>query len=65
MIGLRNNYKLSEAQAQAILEMKLRRLTGLERDKIENELQELLAEIEELKSILASEAQVLQIIKTR
>ena len=63
MIGLRNNYKLSEAQAQAILEMKLRRLTGLERDKIANELQELLAEIEELKSILASEAKVLQIIK--
>ena len=63
LIGLRNNYKLSEAQAQAILEMKLRRLTGLERDKIENELQELLAEIEELKSILASEAKVLQIIK--
>ena len=63
MTGLRNNYKLSEAQAQAILEMKLRRLTGLERDKIEKELQELLAEIEELKSILASEAKVLQIIK--
>ena len=63
MLGLRNNYKLSEAQAQAILEMKLRRLTGLERDKIENELQELLAEIEELKSILASEPKVLQIIK--
>lgn len=63
MNGLRNNYKLSEAQAQAILEMKLRRLTGLERDKIENELTELLAEIEELKSILASEAKVLQIIK--
>lgn len=63
MNGLRNNYKLSEAQAQAILEMKLRRLTGLERDKIENELQELLAEIEELKAILASEAKVLQIIK--
>ena len=63
MNGLRNNYKLSEAQAQAILEMKLRRLTGLERDKIENELKDLLAEIEELKSILASEAKVLQIIK--
>ena len=63
MTGLRNNYKLSEAQAQAILEMKLRRLTGLEREKIENELKELLAEIEELKSILASEAKVLQIIK--
>lgn len=63
MNGLRNNYKLSEAQAQAILEMKLRRLTGLERDKIENELQDLLAEIEELKAILASEARVLQIIR--
>ena len=63
MNGLRNNYELSEAQAQAILEMKLRRLTGLERDKIENELQDLLAEIEELKAILASEARVLQIIK--
>ena len=63
MNGLRNNYKLSEAQAQAILEMKLRRLTGLERDKIENELKDLLAEIEELKSILASETKVLQIIK--
>ena len=63
MEGLRNNYKLSEAQAQAILEMRLRRLTGLEREKIENELTDLLAEIEELKSILASEAKVLQIIK--
>lgn len=64
MNGLRNNYKLSELQAQAIMEMKLRRLTGLERDKIENELQELLAEIEQLKAILASEAKVLEIIKT-
>lgn len=64
MNGLRNNYKLSELQAQAIMEMKLRRLTGLERDKIENELQELLAEIDQLKAILASEAKVLEIIKT-
>ena len=63
MTGLRNNYKLTEAQAQAILEMKLRRLTGLEREKIENELKDLLEEIEELRSILASEAKVLQIIK--
>ena len=63
MNGLMSNYQLSEAQSQAILEMKLRRLTGLERDKIENELAALLAEIEELKSILASEEKILQIIK--
>lgn len=63
MNGLMSKYHLSEAQSQAILEMKLRRLTGLERDKIENELTALLAEIEELKSILASEEKVLQIIK--
>ncbi len=63
MNGLMNKYQLSEAQSQAILEMKLRRLTGLERDKIENELAALLAEIEELKAILASEEKVLQIIK--
>ena len=63
MLGLRNNYKLSEAQAQAILEMKLRRLTGLERDKIENELASLLEEIEKLKAILASDEKVLNIIK--
>ena len=63
MKGLINTYNLSEAQSQAILEMKLRRLTGLERDKIENELQALLAEIEQLKAILASEEKILQIIK--
>lgn len=63
MNGLMSKYQLSEAQSQAILEMKLRRLTGLERDKIENELASLLAEIEELKSILASEEKVLNIIK--
>ena len=62
--GLMSNFKLTEAQGQAILEMKLRRLTGLERDKIENELKDLLAEIDELRSILASEAKVLDIIKT-
>ncbi len=61
--GLMGNYNLSEPQAQAILEMKLRRLTGLERDKIESELANLLKEIEELKAILASEQRVLQIIK--
>ena len=47
-------FGLSEIQAEAILELKLRRLTGLERDKIQNELNMLLKEIEELKSILAS-----------
>ena len=61
--GLISKFSLSEAQADAILEMKLRRLTGLERDKIENELNELLAKIEELKSILASEEKILGIIK--
>ena len=55
--------QLSEIQTDAILELKLRRLTGLEREKIEAELNELLKEIEELKSILASEQKVLDIIK--
>ncbi len=63
MQGLMSKYNLTEAQAQAILEMKLRRLTGLEREKVENELEALLKEIEELKSILASEEKVLNIIK--
>ncbi len=61
--GLMKNFNLSEIQANAILEMKLRRLTGLERDKIELELQELLKLIEELKAILASEQKVLDVIK--
>ncbi len=61
--SLMSGYNLSEPQAQAILEMKLRRLTGLERDKIESELENLLKEIENLKSILASEEKVLNIIK--
>ena len=56
-------FGLSEAQANAILEMKLRRLTGLEREKIENELAELLEKIELYKSILASEEKILGIIK--
>ena len=60
---LMNRFGLSEAQTDAILELKLRRLTGLERDKIEAELQALLVEIEELKAILASEQKVLEIIK--
>lgn len=56
-------FNLSELQAEAILEMKLRRLTGLERSKIENEIAELLKLIEELKSILGSDEKVLNIIK--
>ncbi len=56
-------FKLSDVQADAILELKLRRLTGLERDKIEDELKNLLLEIEDLKDILASEKRVLDIIK--
>lgn len=56
-------YKFSEIQADAILELKLRRLTGLEREKIEEELANILKLIEEYKSILASEEKVLSIIK--
>ena len=62
--GLISNFGLTEIQADAILEMKLRRLTGLERDKVENELQELLKLIDELNSILASDEKVLGIIKS-
>ena len=60
---LMERFKLSEAQSDAILELKLRRLTGLERDKIEAELAALLKEIEELKAILADGQKVLNIIK--
>lgn len=63
MNGLMSRFNLSEVQSQAILEMKLRRLTGLERDKIENELNDLLAEIADLKDILSKESRILQIIK--
>jgi len=61
--GLIDQFGLSEIQADAILEMRLRRLTGLERDKIEDELAEKLALIEDLKAILASNERVLEIIK--
>ena len=57
-------FGFSEIQADAILELKLRRLTGLEREKIENELAEKLKFIEEMKSILASREKVDNIIKT-
>lgn len=56
-------FNLSDKQCQAILEMRLRRLTGLERDKIEEEYAELMKEIEYLKSILASEEKLLSVIK--
>ena len=59
-----DRFSLTEIQTDAILELKLRRLTSLERDKIEKELDELLKEIEELKSILESNQKVLDIIKT-
>lgn len=61
--SLMSKFGLSDIQSEAILEMKLRRLTGLERDKIESELKELLELIDELRSILASEEKVLAIIK--
>ena len=56
-------FNLSEAQTQAILEMKLRRLTGLEKEKIENEIAELERLIKELEEILNSEEKILQVIK--
>ncbi|OHA99443.1 MAG: DNA gyrase subunit A [Candidatus Zambryskibacteria bacterium RIFCSPHIGHO2_12_FULL_43_12b] len=61
--GLRREFKFSDKQAAAILEMKLSRLAGLERKKIEDELASVKALIEELKSILASVKKVLSIIK--
>ncbi len=60
---LMSRFGLDELQSEAILEMRLRRLTGLEREKIENELADLLKEIDRLRGILASEEKVLAIIK--
>jgi len=57
-------FKLSEIQAKAILAMQLRRLTGLEREAIENELNELLTLIKKLEAILADENEILKVIKT-
>lgn len=61
--GLMDQFSLSEKQAQAILDMRLQRLTGLEREKIEEEYQELIKLIAELKAILADEEKVLEIIR--
>ena len=63
MASLQEQFKLTERQAQAILDMRLRRLTGLERDKIESEYNELIAYIEELKAILADEEKLLQLVR--
>ena len=62
--GLMSKFDLSEIQSDAILEMKLRRLTGLERDKIENELNDLLEKIKDFKAILASDERIFGIIKS-
>ncbi|MGP7819573.1 DNA gyrase subunit A [Niallia sp. 01092] len=62
--GLMENFNLSEKQAQAILDMRLQRLTGLEREKIEEEYKSLIELIGELKAILADEEKVLEIIRT-
>jgi len=56
-------FELSDAQSQAIVDMRLRALTGLEREKLENEHRELLAKIAELKAILADEKLLLGVIK--
>ncbi len=61
--GLMTTFGLSEIQARAILDMTLRRLTGLERDKIKAEFEELMKTIEYLKSVLAAEGLRMQIIK--
>lgn len=61
--GLVANFNLSELQASAILDMRLNRLTGLEREKIENELKALLEEIERLSAILKSEELLNSLIK--
>lgn len=61
--GLMERFELSEIQARAILDMRLQRLTGMEREKIQNEYDELMKLIEELKAILASEEKRMELIK--
>ncbi len=61
--GLMNQFKLSEVQAKAILDMRLQRLTGLERKKVEEEYKETIKLIERLKSILSSKKLQMQLIK--
>ena len=62
--GLISNFALSEVQSQAILDMRLKRLTGLEKSKIEEEIAELEKLVKELEEILASEEKILEVIKT-
>jgi len=63
-LRLIERFNFSEIQAQAILDMRLHRLTGLERDKIINEYKDVLAQIARLKEILGSEVEILKIIKS-
>ncbi|PCF86271.1 DNA gyrase subunit A [Staphylococcus intermedius] len=63
MESLQSRFALSERQAQAILDMRLRRLTGLERDKIEQEYNDLIAYITELEAILADEEKLLELVR--
>ena len=61
--GLIERFALSDAQAQAIVDMRLRTLTGLEREKLEAEYKELMKRIEEYRAILADENLLLGVIK--
>ena len=61
--GLMETFELSEKQSSAILEMRLQKLTGLERDKVESEYREVMILIDELKAILSSDQRILEIIK--
>lgn len=62
--ALMERFELTDIQAQAIVDMRLGQLTGLEREKLENELQDLLAKIADWEDILAKESRVIEIIKT-
>lgn len=62
--ALRNGFKFSELQANAILEMRLQKLAGLERKKVEDELKEVQAFIKEMNELLASPAKILKVVKT-
>lgn len=62
-LQLMERFGLSDVQSQAIVDMRLRALTGLEREKLENEFKDLMAKIEELKAILADEHKLLSVIR--
>ncbi|MEX2013431.1 MAG: DNA gyrase subunit A [Parcubacteria group bacterium] len=63
-VGLMKDFKLSELQANAILEMRLQKLAGLERQKVLDELKEVQAFIKEMKELLASAVKILKVVKT-